>query len=394
MPRKTITEFGTHGRSVRVFVETFLDPKRQALVRCEWRENGKRHTQSLPNSRENQRQIRQYAAGVARRLALGTEVRVRLTMRELGERFVLAHPVPETWRKKTLATWKARWKVWVAFATPERPIDSVTYETLDQFRAALREQEYAVNQIANHVQTVKSVYLWAHDRKLLSENRIAGYRMQLSRDARRLQVPEWTNEEAAAILAQIDPRHGRQWRAYVAIVLDAVLGGRSNALLNLEWRDVDMARRVVRWRPELDKLAKDRVQPLPRDAVRALRIARVWRARIGYTGPYVLPGARGATQRAERAYTYAALNHTLHRAARDAGVRWIPYRAMHGFRRMALNNALSLTGNLVRAGQWIGDTDARTLSRSYVRERGEDMRDIAERTVLQQTGNASKAGVT
>lgn len=379
VPRKLIAEFGTHGRSVRVFVETFSDPRRQELVRVFWREQGKRRMESLPNSRENQRTLRQYAIGVAQRLALkGPEKEIRLTMRELGERFVKAHPVPETWRKKTLATWQARWKVWVTFATPDRWIDTVTPETLDDFRTALREQGYAVNQIANHVQMVKSVYLFARERRYISENRIAGYRMKLSRDQRRLQVPEWTTEDAARILAQLNPRHGRQWRAYVAIVLDAVLGGRSNALLHLEWRDVHLdPSRLLHWRPELDKLGKDRLQPLPRDAVRALRIARVWRRRIGYTGPYVLPGARGK-RKATGPYTYQALNYQLRHAAKRAGVRWVPYRAMHGFRRMVLGNVLALTGNLTRAGQWIGDTDARTLSRSYVRERPEELRDVAE----------------
>lgn len=380
MPRKLLWEFGTHGRAARVYVESWPSTDRQDLVRCEWRANGKRKTESLPDSRDNRRTMRAFAAGTAKRLALkGADEDQRLTMRELGERYVAAHPVGESWRPKTLKTWQQRWRVWVAFVTHERLIDTVTAETLDEFRAALRKQDFAVNQIANHVQMVKSVYRFARERRYLAENPIAEYRMNLSRDQRRLEVPEWTNEECAAILAQLSPKHGRQWRAYVAIQLDALLGGRSAALLGLEWRDVDMDRRTIRWRPELDKLARDREQPLPRAAVRAIRIARVWRARIGYQGPYVLPGARGAEQRAERHYTYQALNYQLQVAAKRAGVRWIPYRAMHGFRRMNLNDVLAATGNLTRAGQWIGDTDMRTLSRSYVRVRADELRDVAEK---------------
>lgn len=378
MARTVIAELGSHGRSVRVFVETFADRSRQALVRVQWRENGKLRTESLPNSRANQKEARAFAEGVVERLRLqGAGPQERVTMRVLGERFLLAHPVPETWRPKTRLTWLARWKVWIAFIGPDTPIDTVTPESLDEFRARLRAQDVAVNQIANHVQLVKSVYRFARARKYLTENPIADYALKLSRDQRRLEVPEFTLDECARILAQLNPKHGRQWRAYVAIVLDALLGGRSNALLNLEWRDVDLAARTLRWRPELDKLAKNRVQPLPRDAVRALRIAKVWRARIGYTGPFVLPGAKGA-RKFDQPYTYQALNYTLRAAAGRAGVPWILYRAMHGFRRMVLNNALALTGNLTRAGQWIGDTDARTLSRSYVRERPEDMRDVAQ----------------
>lgn len=403
MARKTIAEFGTHGRSVRVFLETFSDAARADLIRCQWRERGKLRTESLPNSRENQRQVRAFAEGVAERLKLqGTGPQRRITIGELGERYVLAHPVPETWRPKTLKSFRSRWKVLLAFFSPERHADTVTPDSLDELRAALRGQDVAVNQIANTVQLLKSMFRFARGRKYLTENPIADYEMKLSRDQRRLEVPEWTNEECARILAELDPKSSRQWRAYVAIVLDAVLGGRSNALLNLEWRDVDLAERTIRWRPELDKLAKDRVQPLPRDAVRVLRIARVWRDRIGYVGPYVIPGAmaasRGVTRELrewekdprhkqigskrravkDRPYSYAALHGQLVDAANRAGVRWVPYRAMHGFRRMVLGNVLAKTGNLVRAGQFIGDSDVRTLTRSYVRERAEDLRDVAQ----------------
>lgn len=408
MGRKTIAEFGTHGRSVRVFVESFTERGRQTLCRVQWREGGKLKTESLPDSRENQKTARAFAEGVAERLKMkGAGQRERLTMRELGERYVLAHPVPETWRPSSLRTFKNRWKVLLAFFTPERYLDTITPDAIDELRAAMRTQDFAINQVANHVQLLKSMFRFARGRKYIDENAIADYEMKLSRDQRRLQVPEWTNEEVAKIMAQFNAKDARRWRAYVGIVLDAVLGGRSHALLNLEWRDVDLAARTLRWRPELDKLAKDRVQPLPRDAVRALRVARVWRRRIGYTGPYVIPGGFESTRgqvrelaewekdpkhkrvglrkhRAvrDRPYTYSALNNQLKLAAARAGVRWVPYLAMHGFRRNVLNNVLKITGNLVRAGQFIGDTDMRTLTRSYVRERPEDLRDVADAIAL------------
>jgi integrase len=389
VPRKIIAEHGSHGRSVRVFVETFGDKRRQDLVRAQWREGGKRRTESMPFSRENVRTVKAFAVGVASRLALpGADKRVRLKMHELGERFVAAHPVGEVWRRKTLKTWTNRWKVWSAFATPDRFIDSVTMETLDQFRAAMRVQGYAVNQIANHVQMVKSVYTFARERGYIGENAIAGYRMRLSKDQRRMVVGEWTNEECAKILAQFSKKDSRQWRPLVAITLDAVLGARSNALLNLEWRDVDLNARIVRWRPELDKLAKDREQPLPRDAVYALRVARVWRERMKYTGPFVLPAVKKSRR---GAYTYQALNNQLRLAAKAAGLRWVKYKAMHAFRRMVVNNVLALTGNITRAGQYIGDTDLKTLGRSYVRERADDLRDVAGMVSLQPSGNGAKS---
>jgi integrase len=381
MPRKVIKSYGSHGRSVRVFVETFADPRRQALVRIQWRERGMLKTESLPDSRANQTRAKSFAEGVAERLALsGSAERKRLTMYDLGEAYLLAHPTPETWRPKTRVTFLARWKNWIAFATPTRAIDTVTPETLDEFRATMRSLGYAINQVANHVQMVKSVYRFARARKYLAENPIADYQMKLSRDQRRLEVPEWSADDCARILAELDPRSGHNWRAYVGIVLVAVLGGRSNALLHLEWRDVDLNARTIRWRPELDKLAKDRTQPLPRDAVRVLRIARVWRHWIHYAGPFVIPGQESRQKKAkgDRPYSYQAFNQALRSAAARAGVEWIDYRALHGFRRMVVGNVLAATGNLVRAGQYIGDSDVRTLQRSYVRERPEQLRDVAD----------------
>lgn len=400
--RKQIASYGTHGKTVRVFSQTF-DGARQDLVRVEWREHGKKRMDSLPLSRDNIKKARGFAEGTANRLAAGnTTATPKLTMRELGELYVNAHPVGETWRPKTLSTFLDRWNRWMTYATPEARIDTITEDTLDLFRKALREDGHEVNQIVNHVQLVKSVYRFAKRRKKIAENPIADYEMKLSRDQRRLNVPEWSEDECARIIAQLSPKSSRDWRAYVAIVLDALLGGRSNAMLHLEIADIDMAARTLHWRPELDKLGKDRVQPLPRDAVRALRIAAVWRRRIGYTGKYVIPsgvkiqrgesrelkaweldpkhkriGKKGRRKAGDKPFSYSGLHSRLKDAADAAGVTWIPYRAMHGFRRMALNNVLALTGNLVRAGQWIGDTDARTLSRSYVRERPEDMRDVA-----------------
>lgn len=377
MTRKLIAKLGSHGRTVRVFEEG-------PLVRVQWREAASRRTESWPATASGRKEARAYAKGVEERLARrAPEAPRAVTVGELGEAFVLAHPVPETWRPKTRATFDARWKVWLAFATRERRIDTVTPETLDRFRAAMRAEDYAVNQIANHVQMVKAVWRFAKERKLLAENQIADYRMKLSRDQRKAEIPEWTPAECERILAELSPRKSTGWRAFVAIVLDALLGGRSNALLALEWRDVDLTRRVLRWRPELDKLARDREQPLPREAVYALRVAAVWRRRIGYTGPFILPGAQART-RDRKPWTYQALNQALHEAHARAfpGAPWVPYRAMHGFRRMNVNNVLKLTGDLAKAGQWIGDTDLRTLAKSYVRARPEELRDLSSRVAL------------
>ena len=62
----------------------------------------------------------------------------------------------------------------------------------------------------------------------------------------------------------------------------------------------------------------------------------------------------------------------------EAGVKHIPLRAAHGFRRFVVGEVLARTGNLALAGQYVGDKDIRTLARSYVRERPEELRRAVE----------------
>lgn len=400
--RKRLKTFGTHGRSVRVFVETFKDPRKRPLVRAEWNENGRRRTESLPHTRENQRIVLEYAQGTAERLALhgrlDTSVR---TLGELVDAYRAAHPVGQTWKPKSDENFIYAAKILLGFFTPSFRLDSMTPALVDRFRRHLGEHGHGVTQIGHHVQRRRSLYRFAKERKHVAENPIADYVVRVAADQRPLKIPEWTAHECAAILSQLDWRKASEWRAYVAIIIDMALGTRSSALLNLEWRDVDMKRRAIRWRRELDKVGNEREQPMTRDVVRALRIAKVWRRRIRYTGPYVIPGGTSASRGevrekkpweldpknkrvgckpravADKPYTYSALNRALRCAADRAEIPWIPYRAMHGFRRYAVNEVLRLTGNLVRAGQWVDDTDIRTLQKSYVRERPELLREVA-----------------
>lgn len=126
------------------------------------------------------------------------------------------------------------------------------------------------------------------------------------------------------------------------------------------------------------------MQPVPEPVLDALRVALGWALAVGYDGPWVLfrPGigtidrggkagggrwtsARQARRRAgkeDKPWTYAAALGALRRAERATTVSHIKYRGFHGLRRRVVNAVLKLTGgNLVLAGQYIGDEDLRTL---------------------------------
>jgi integrase len=395
--RKAIPEFGIRGRlgkrgkMVRGFLEL-------GLARVQWCEQGRRRTASWPDTPENRARAIAFAEGVLERLnpVVGADrpTYEPLTLRQMWERYQLAEFT--ALRPRTRDNYLKRWGKFERFLGRDYLATKVTRETLDEFRAELRKLEHEVNQIQRHVQMVKSVFKWAVDRDLIPPTKVTTYRFKRARDEKIMVVPEYSPDEARRLLAQFDPRDARDWRGYVATYLFAFAGPRQNAARHLTWSDVDLVARTIKWPSALDKLGKERTQPIPEPVVEALWVAYGWRCTLGYVGPYVIfrPGAARfeianglfetarqaarAAAKPDRPWTYSAYNARLRRAEISAKVPHIDYRAAHGFRRFVLTEALRLTGNLVLAGQYIGDTDVRTLQRSYVRERPEELRGVAE----------------
>lgn len=381
MTRKALATLGHYGATVNIFADTVGG---EPVVRCEWREPQligptKRKTATFRGpKREAERQAKAFAEGVIARLTTKSAAPVvRRTVGELWDAYVLAHE--SDWRPKTAVLAKARWKLFVLHVPATTYADLVSPETLDEWRLSLltRKRKHgegmARNQIAHHIQIVKSVWKFALARKLLATNVLDGYAVRKGRDYKPKVIDEYTPEEFGLILGQLYYRQHGQWRAWAAIALDGLLAPRSNALLQLRWSDLDLTARQVTWPGKTDKLGQRRTQPLSRDAVRILRICKVWARRARYTGDWVFFGGDKRSRDADKPYGYSALNRQLHEAAARAKVEWKPYRAMHGLRRMVAKSVLDATGNLELAGRYIGDTDMRVLKKSYLRHRTDDM---------------------
>lgn len=380
-PERAIKTYGERGYRVRLYrTVTRIGTK---LLRAEWRERGKKQRQTWPDTREYERLARGYAEGVAFRLAgKAPAATAPITMGELAQRYQLAH---DHWRPATVSNRMGRVRIWLRFVGEAFPARDVTHEMLDEFRRTLRtiprektRQPMAANQIAATCAEVKALLRFAKLRKLVPENPLADYTIRLGKDETRHETREYTNDEWARMIAALSPKRAQEWRPYVLMVLAGILGPRQKALRGLEWRDVDLHERTVQWRPELDKMASDRRQPLPRAAVRAFRIAKVWRARDGYQGAFVFYVPRGTKARGvEKPYSAQSLAHWQIEAERRGGVEHIPYRGMHGFRRTSAGNVLAATGGDVKAaGDWIGDRDLRSLQK-YLKKRDERMRTVA-----------------
>lgn len=394
--RTPIATVGRYGATVNVYAMTLNG---EAVARVEWREFGQRKTKTFRGpKRDREAMAKAFAEGTLDRLKGGEPTAPkRYTVGELWTLYLTAQAVD--WRPKTLQLAKARWKVFVDVVDPRTFADLVRPETLDTWRHSLLTtptdktgHPMARNQVAHHIQTVKAVWAWAKQRKLLTDNSLADYAVRKGRDYQPLEVPEYTPADWSNILAALNPRDARQWRPWAAIALDGMLAPRSNALLKLTWDDVDMARRVVRWRGELDKVGRTREQPLPRDAVKVLRICRIWARRQAYRGPFVFYGVQDRTRHTH--WTYSALNEQLHRAAERANVGYVKYRAMHGLRRMAGGNVLAATGDITKVGDWLGDTDVRVLRKSYLRTRTNHLADVVAATTMPKTRKSGNQTAT
>jgi integrase len=382
--RTTIASEGAHGTTVHVFADTLNG---EPVARVEWRELvgmvKRRKTETFRGAKRDREAAAKVFAKAKAEYLRGAPVgeRKRYTVADLWEAYVTANTAD--WRPKTAKLNASRWKVFVGpdALDPYTFADLVTPETLDSFRLRLLSVErektgvvMARNQVAHHIQLVKSVWRHARARKLLAENVLADYAVRKGRDYGALEVPEFSPADWSLILSQADYRSALRWRAWAAIALDGLLAPRSNALLHLTWADLDLAARLVTWPTETDKLGKRRVQPLPRAAVFALRVAKVWAARDGYTGPYVFYGAQDRSR--HKAWTYSALNAALAQLCTEAGVTRAKYQSMHSLRRMRGKSVLEATGDITKVGAWLGDSDVRVLTRSYLRNRPDDLKHV------------------
>lgn len=428
--RKRIAAFGRRGQLVRVFTEEVgRAGDRRKLVRVQWNETtgAPLSTESWPASRDNVAWARAYAEGVARRLAAGQAAPpADRSLRELADAHLAAEA--ETWAPATVRNFRHRWGRFEAFAGPHTAARLVTEETLDEFRLEMRRAGVVTNQRAETVKVVKQVFRWARRRKLIAENPIADYRMKRAKGEKAAEVPEWSPAETGQLRGQLEaegaPRDARAWRLWAAIEIAAMQGPRQKALFHLAWDDVNLSGRTIRhpsapgvvlpprsvwWNVAIDKQKEERVQPLTRAVVRALRVARVWAARAGYAGPWVFfrPGAgardlgnggyetarsrRRAAAKADTPWSYQTAVSGLRRLCERCTpvVKWIKGRALHGFRKHAAGEVHRITGSERAAADWIGDKDTKVVRKHYLKKRAEEQRAVAEQLGAPVAGRAA-----
>lgn len=401
------------GRSTLKILATFGQPRRrdrvrvveetvrgEQMIRVQWKEGEQRKTQSFPNTRKGLAEAKAYAAGTSDRLAARvTSVEFSsISVRQLFERYINANV--DSWRPRTLELVKQRWEKFELFIGRSTPAHMVTREHFDDFKRVMVSNKHSVNQVKHSISNAIWVFRFGVDRDLIPPTKVVSYRAQFGRDIKKkkIEMAEYSPEERARIMSQLDPRSDTQWRPWSLTVLFSFCGPRQNAALHLEWSDVELDPiqfdesgkalfgGKVRWNPEYDKTASARVQPLPHEVAEALWVAYGWylatrrkQQHFGapYTGTFVFFGARKKTRESGRPFTFQAYDRALHEAEKRAGVPHIKYRAAHAFRRGIAKDIYEITGSEHKAAEWIGDKSIRVVKDSYLKEREESQRALA-----------------
>ena len=382
--RKTLFTLGRKRKPdyVRVFVEYV---RGTPMVRVQWTELGRLKTESFDDTRNGKAEARAFAEGKHEQLRAPSHVVAGpVTLAELWTKYVAAKG--DVWRPATLVNKTGRWSRFLLYTPAATLATQITDETLDGYKSALlrtptkHKRPRSVYQVRQHIDVVTAVFRWAMNRKLIPATTVATYQPEFSKDAKRQveQMSEFSAEDRAKVLAQLNPRDSRQWRAWVLTVLFAYCGPRQRAARHLEWRDIDLAAGTIHWRPELDKMAGERVQPMPTPVLEAFWVAYGWRCAQGYSGPFVFYAPKGT--RRERGLPYGAQAYisALHAAEKRAGITSVRYRASHGFRRGIAGDVHAKTGSSKAAAAWIGDKSTRIVEKHYILDRAEELRKTAD----------------
>lgn len=384
-----LTVVDTFGRPrkhgyVRVFKLTI---GQRELVRVQWRElDGTVKTESFPDSRKGIAEAKAFAEGVHDRLLAKAPAvaYLPLTLRQVWDKYAAAHA--KAWRPKTHQSAADRWKKVELLLGKDTPAVSVTPEAMDGIVNILVDNLTAqgrprsTNQVRSIIALIRAVYRWASvERTLLAPSLIANYKAKFSKDLQRQVVEQHEFREAdrLKVLGHWNPEKALEWRPWVLTTLFAYCGPRQNAARHLWLSDLDMDRRLIRWRPETDKMGGERFQPMPEPVYQAFMLALQWREADGYEGRFVFYAAQDRGRKKDQPWTYQAYIAQLHDAEDATGVPRELYRGAHGFRRGIAGDVHNATGSSKKAAGWIGDKSTRVVEKHYLLDREDELRATA-----------------
>jgi integrase len=347
---------------VRLFIETRRGAKRYVV---QFGPKGAREQQSWPCTKEGKEEAEGFFKG------FGDELRAKkaaapLTARALWETFLTAEG--EHLRPRTRRLYSDAWRQWEQFFGPQSIADAVTIQQIAEFRKALDDRGLATATVRAIITQVRGVYNFGERMELIGRNRWHLWVHKIAKEKRTQPRADYRAEEFLRIWAALNPDGPGQWRAWAIVGLLGIYGNRLNELLQMEWSWIEGDQ--VHVPAQVVKTGDSRELTLFPLTQQIIDVARRWREKLGYTGPYVLFAgqAEGRAHASQQGfYSIQSFTDTLHRAERRAGVETIRWRAGHGFRRGLVGDLADNSGDIMLALQAIGDRDVKMAPRYRVR---------------------------
>jgi integrase len=363
--RKRIATYGKRGALVRVIDEHRADGRRFVV---QWGSKANRQQRSFSGTPQGRSEAMAFAEGyeAEMRKPKAPEAAPALTTGDLWRLYAEAS-FPHL-RPRSRKLYAENWKRWESFFTRERLADSMTLTDATGFRAELERAGLATKTIQSAIEQARAVYNWAERAELIGRNRWHQFRFKVAKEKRTQPRAEYRQADFLAIWRQFDPTAAGQWRPYVAVGLLGIYGARQNAILHLTWDDVDEDVGTITLRSEWDKQGEQHVHALLPLARELVTVARAWRERDGYGGPWLLYPARKGS--GSDTYTIQSLWSALEAAETRAGITKVKYRAGHGFRRGLVGDLLEAGNDMDLALKAIGDRDLR-MAKHYAVKRND-----------------------
>jgi integrase len=208
---------------------------------------------------------------------------------------------------------------------------------------------------------------------LLERNPLKGLELPREANPRRPLVNE---EEFQQLLEVADRVHSC---CRLALLLAHETGHRASAIRQLRWSDVDLQRRVIRWRAELDKIGFEHETPLTPEAIGVLETTRATQRAIGDAWIFRDPTNPGEP---------CGRNHFVHwwrRAEELSGIARVKHRGWHALRRKFATELKAVPlKDLCELGGW---KEPQTVLRCYMKPDEETMRTALEQRRRSRAGD-------
>ena len=346
-------------------VRVFPDPK-TGIFQIEWRESGRRLTRSLKHRdwARAKRQADEVAAGLAVHEPAGkaNAEPEPLTLEGLFE--IYGEEVTPTKAKRTRERDRVAMRMFLDFLGPHRRPETLSQRDWDRFirerragRVGPSGKPVSNRMIECDLRFLVAILNWAsrsrdeQGRLLLGSNPLRGLKTPVEKNPLRVVLSDEEYRALLKVSRRVD------WRFHVALVLAHETGHRIGAIRKLQWTDIDIEGRSIRWRAEHEKTGYEHLTPLTDAAIAAIEEAQERNPAKG-NAP-VLP----STQDPSICVRRWMLDDRWRKAERLARLEPKRGRGWHSLRRKFASDLMDLPLKvLCQLGGW---KDAQTVLRCY-----------------------------